>query len=250
MRRPLVVGNWKMNGTQRSIAELLNGLLERWQGVHQAEVGVCAPYVYLGQVASQLGQSNIQLGAQDVSQHENGAHTGDISAVMLADLHCDFVIVGHSERRDHHRESSQLVADKFAAAQDAKLTPILCVGESLAQREGNQALDVIRQQLQAVIELAGVDAFNHAIVAYEPVWAIGTGRTATPEQAQEVHRFIREQLGRAGSTTRILYGGSVKSGNAAELFRQPDIDGGLVGGASLDAEEFSRICQAAELPAD
>lgn len=249
MRRPLVVGNWKMNGTRRSIAELLDGLLQRWQGVHQAEVGVCAPFVYLDQVAKQLAGSNIRFGSQDLSQHDNGAYTGEISAAMLADLQCDFAIVGHSERRDYHRESSELVAEKFIAAQGAELTPILCVGESLAQRENGETLDVIRAQLQAVIDRAGLEAFDRAVVAYEPVWAIGTGRTATPEQAQEVHRFIRQQLAAAGPATRILYGGSVKSGNAQELFGQPDIDGGLVGGASLDAEEFGRICQAAELPA-
>lgn len=249
MRRPLVVGNWKMNGTKHSVAVLLEGLLERWQGVHQSELAVCAPYVYLEQVGRQLTESNIQFGAQDVSPYEHGAYTGDVSAAMLSDMLCHFVIVGHSERRQYYSESSQLVAKKFAAAIDAKLTPILCIGESLAQREAEETLVVIREQLQAVIDLVGLERFSQAVVAYEPLWAIGTGRTATPEQAQEVHQFIREQLGSVGAVTRILYGGSVKSSNARDLFQQPDIDGGLVGGASLDAQEFSLICEAAELPA-
>jgi triosephosphate isomerase (TIM) len=248
MRRPLVVGNWKMNGTGRGIAELLEKLLKHWQGTQQTEVAVCPSYVYLEQVARQLAKSTIQLGAQDVSQYDNGAYTGDISAAMLSDMACSFVIVGHSERRQYYSESNQLVARKFAAAMNARLTPILCVGESLAQREVGETLSVIREQLQAVIDLVDVEQFEHAVVAYEPVWAIGTGLTATPEQAQEVHRFIREQLGReqAGAVTRILYGGSVKPDNAEALFQQPDIDGGLVGGASLNAQEFSLICQAAE----
>ncbi|MEX1031895.1 MAG: triose-phosphate isomerase [Cellvibrionaceae bacterium] len=250
MRRPLVVGNWKMNGTKQSVAELLDGLLARWQGVHRAEVAVCAPYVHLYQVARQLAESNIHFGAQDVSQYDNGAYTGDISAAMLSDMFCHFVIVGHSERRQYYSEGNRLVAKKFAVAVAAKLTPILCIGESLAQREADDTLEVISEQLHAVIDQVGVDKFTHAIVAYEPVWAIGTGRTATPEQAQEVHRFIRQQLGDVGAATRIIYGGSVKRSNAVELFRQPDIDGGLIGGASLDPAEFTVICQAAELPSD
>lgn len=246
MRRPLVVGNWKMNGTKQSVADLINGLLAAWQGVHRAEVGVCAPFVHLHQVARQLAESNIALGAQDVSQHENGAYTGDISATMLSDMFCHFVIVGHSERRQYHQESSELVAKKFVAAVEQKLTPILCVGETLQQRDADQTLPVIEKQLQAVLNTVDSAIMNRAVVAYEPIWAIGTGRTATPEQAEEVHAFIRQQLGSEGNDTRILYGGSVKPTNARELFQQPNIDGGLVGGASLVAEDFVSICRAAE----
>lgn len=235
-----------MNGSKQSVADLINGLLAAWQGVHKAEVGVCAPYVHLGQVARQLAESNITFGAQDVSQFENGAYTGDISAAMLSDMFCHFVIVGHSERRQYHKESNALVARKFVAAAEAKMTPILCVGETLEQRESEQTLPVIEAQLQAVFDEVDMSAFNHAVIAYEPVWAIGTGLTATPEQAEEVHAFIRQQLGDVGDNTRILYGGSVKASNALELFQQHNIDGGLVGGASLNAEEFINICRAAE----
>lgn len=246
MRRPLVVGNWKMNGTKQSVAELINGLLKAWQGVHQAEVAVCAPYVYLEEVARQLVESNISFGAQDVSHFDNGAYTGDISAAMLADMFCQFVIVGHSERRHYYKESNDLVAMKFAAAVEAKLTPILCVGETLEQRDADQTLTVIGEQLQAVVEFLEPTIIRHVVIAYEPVWAIGTGRTATPEQAEEVHAFIRQQFGKEGDNIRILYGGSVKANNARELFQQPNIDGGLVGGASLNAHEFIDICRAAE----
>lgn len=248
MRRPLVVGNWKMNGTKRSVAGLLDGLLARWHGMHQAEVAVCSAFVHLGQLGRQLQESNIQIGAQDVSQYGDGAYTGDISAAMLSDMFCDYVIVGHSERREYHRETDDIVAEKFAVAQDAKLTPILCVGESLAERDAGKALDVIGRQIDAVVERVGLDQLTRAVIAYEPIWAIGTGRTATPEQAEEVHAFIREKLGDTGSTTRILYGGSVKPNNAAELFGQKNIDGGLVGGASLNTDDFIEICLAADLP--
>jgi triosephosphate isomerase len=246
MPRPLVVGNWKMNGTRRSTADLLEGLLQRWQGVHKVEVAVCVPFVYLAQVGRQLADSHIRFGAQDLSPHENGAYTGDTSAAMLSDMFCSFVIVGHSERRSIHGESNELVADKVAAALAARMTPIICVGESLEQRESNQTLQVVERQLQAVADRVGTEQFARAVIAYEPVWAIGTGRTATPEQAQEVHGFIRSQLGTRAAETPIIYGGSVKPDNAESLFRQADIDGGLIGGASLDAEQFSQICQAAE----
>lgn len=246
MRRPLVVGNWKMHGSLVENRSLVEGFLSRWQGLHQVEVGVCPPAVYIGQVAQLLDASNVAVGAQDVSWAESGAFTGEIAAPMLSDVGCRFAIVGHSERRDYHAESSELVAKKFVAAQAAGLTPILCVGETLVQREAEETLDVISAQLKAVIDLAGRQAMSGSVIAYEPVWAIGTGLTATPEQAQEVHEFIREQLGAVGSGIRILYGGSVKPGNAEQLFAQNDIDGALVGGASLDGEDFFRICQAAE----
>ncbi|TQV74510.1 triose-phosphate isomerase [Exilibacterium tricleocarpae] len=246
MRRPLIVGNWKMNGSRSRNAELLGALLSRWQGVHQAEVGVCSPSVYLQQLADCLTGSNIWVGAQDVSPHDSGAYTGEVSAAMLAEMDCHYVIVGHSERREYHGETDALVAQKFAAAQKADIVPILCVGETLAQRDAGDALVVIGEQLKVVIEACGRDAFSQAVIAYEPVWAIGTGRTATPKQAQEVHAFIRDQLGEQGLGVRILYGGSVKGANAADLFAETDIDGALVGGASLKAEEFIEICRAAE----
>lgn len=246
MRRPLIVGNWKMNGSRSGNAELLGQLLSRWQGVHQAEVGVCAPFVYLQQLADCLSGSNIFAGAQDISAHGSGAYTGEVSGAMLAEMDCHYVIVGHSERREYHGESDTLVARKFAAAQKAELVPILCVGEALAQRDAGEALVVIGEQLKAVVDSCGRDAFAKAVVAYEPIWAIGTGRTATPQQAQEVHAFIRDQLGDQGLGVRILYGGSVKATNAADLFGETDIDGALVGGASLKAEDFISICRAAE----
>lgn len=246
MRRPLIVGNWKMNGSRSGNAELLGQLLSRWQGVHQAEVGVCAPFVYLQQLADCLSGSNIFAGAQDISAYGSGAYTGEVSGAMLAEMDCHYVIVGHSERREYHGESDALVARKFAAAQKAELVPILCVGEALAQRDAGEALVVIGEQLKAVVDSCGRDAFAKAVVAYEPIWAIGTGRTATPQQAQEVHAFIRDQLGDQGLGVRILYGGSVKATNAADLFGETDIDGALVGGASLKAEDFISICRAAE----
>jgi len=246
MRRSLVVANWKMNGSLAANRQLLEAFFSRWQGVHQAEVAVCPPSVYLAQVGQLLSSSNVELGAQDVSSHDSGAFTGESSALMLAELNCKFVLVGHSERREYHAETNKLIAEKFVAAQAQGLTPILCVGETLEQRDADETLLTIGEQLKAVIDIAGRDAMTRAVVAYEPVWAIGTGLTATPLQAQEVHQYIREQLGYAGEAVRVLYGGSVKPNNAAELFSQADIDGALVGGASLSAEDFYSICQAAE----
>ncbi len=219
--------------------------------MHQAEVVVCSSFVHLGQLGRQLQESNIQIGAQDVSQYDDGAYTGDVSASMLSDMFCHYVIVGHSERREYHKETDAVVAEKFAAAQNAKMTPILCVGETLAERDNGEALTVIGRQLKAIIDRVGLEKLTRAVIAYEPIWAIGTGRTATPEQAEEVHAFIREQLvseSGTGTTTRLLYGGSVKPDNAAELFSQKNIDGGLVGGASLNTNDFLEICQAADLP--
>lgn len=246
MRRPLVVANWKMNGCLASNRERLQSFLTMWKGVHQAEVAVCPPAIYLSQAAELLAQSNIGLGAQDVSAADEGAYTGEVSAIMLADIGCQFALVGHSERREYHAESDALIAKKFVAAQRSKLTPVLCVGETLVQREADETLVVVGEQLKAVVDLAGRHAMTSAVVAYEPVWAIGTGLTATPEQAQEVHAYIRDQLGAIGAGVRILYGGSVKPSNAEELFSQDDIDGALVGGASLVSNDFYNICQAAE----
>lgn len=231
-----------MHGSSESIAVLVSGLL---QVKPVADVAVFPPYVYLPQVIKALADSIIGVGAQNVSEQQQGAYTGEVSADMLKDIGCHYVIVGHSERRTLYGESDQQVADKFIAAQSRGLVPILCVGETLAQREQGETLAVIARQLDAVTEAAGLEAVCKAVIAYEPVWAIGTGKTATADQAQEVHQAIRQRLGAMADSTRVLYGGSVKASNAAELFAQPDIDGALVGGASLDSTEFSEICKLA-----
>ena len=243
-RRKLVVGNWKMNGTRVANIELLAAI--RAEGPFAAEVAVCAPFPYLADVALSLQGSAIGSGAQDCSAHESGAYTGEVSAAMLAEYGCRYVIVGHSERRAYHAESDQLVADKAKIALAKGLTPIVCVGETLAERETGQTDAVVKRQLAAVIHQLAHCA-GEIVVAYEPVWAIGTGKTATPEQAQAVHALLRAQLkaasGKAGEM-KILYGGSVKADNAATLFSQADIDGGLIGGASLKASDFVAICRA------
>jgi triosephosphate isomerase len=214
------------------------------------DVLLLPPFPYIADLASQPANRGIAFGAQDVSEHASGAYTGEVSAAMLKDIGCTFVLAGHSERRQYHAESDDLVARKFVAAQGAGLVPILCVGETLDERDGGATESVIARQLDAVVARAGIGAFATAVLAYEPVWAIGTGRTATPEQAGAVHRFIRDKLaaldGRIAGSLRILYGGSVKPSNAAELFGQPDVDGGLIGGASLVAEDFLAICRAAD----
>lgn len=244
-RRKLVAGNWKMHGSRAANAALLEGLLgARPFG---ADVAVCVPFPYLADVAVRLVGSGVGWGAQDCSAHAQGAYTGEVSAAMLRDLGCSWAIVGHSERRAYHAESDELVAAKAGAALGCGLTPIVCVGETLEQREAGQTEAVVRRQLAAVVDALGQDA-GRMVVAYEPVWAIGTGRTATPEQAQAVHALLRAQLQAAAlpaGTIRILYGGSVKPDNAATLFAQPDIDGGLIGGASLNAADFAAICRAA-----
>ncbi|MBK9685785.1 MAG: triose-phosphate isomerase [Betaproteobacteria bacterium] len=245
MQRKLVVGNWKMHGSRPANAELLAALLAARP--FGADVAVCVPFVYLNETAATLAGSDLRWGAQDVSAHEQGAYTGEVSAAMLAECGCRYAIVGHSERRAYHAESDQLVAEKAQAALARGVTPVVCVGETLAEREAGQTEEVVKRQLSAVIhQLAHCAA--EMVVAYEPVWAIGTGRTASPEQAQAVHAVLRAQLqaatGRAASM-RILYGGSVKPDNAATLFTQPDIDGGLIGGASLKAADFIAICRAA-----
>jgi len=245
MRRQLVVGNWKMNGSHAGNAELLAGL--KAAGPWVAEVAVCVPYPYLAEVALGLQDGAIGWGAQDCSAHESGAYTGEVAASMLAEFGCRYVIVGHSERRAHHGESDQLVAEKAKVALAHRLTPIVCVGETLADREAGRTADVVKRQMSAVIHVIG-HCVPQIVVAYEPVWAIGTGRTASPEQAQEVHALLRAQLQAASphaGDMRILYGGSVKADNAAALFAQRDIDGGLIGGASLKAAEFAAICRAA-----
>lgn len=247
MRIPLVVGNWKMHGTLTGNAALLRAIREGVRG--RTETAVCVPYPYLAQAKEILADRDLTWGAQDVSEHAAGAWTGEVSGGMLADFSCRYVLIGHSERRTHFGDTDAVVGAKFAAARAAGLIPILCVGETLAEREAGVTGEVVARQLDAVLAANGRDAFAHAVVAYEPVWAIGTGRTATPAQAQEVHALIRARLssadGKIGEQLRILYGGSVKPGNAAEIFAQPDIDGGLIGGASLVAEDFLAICAAA-----
>lgn len=248
MRRKLVAGNWKMHGSQAVNAELLQGVRAGAAGL-KAEVAVCVPYPYLDQARQALVGSNVAWGAQDVSEHAQGAYTGEVSAAMLADFGCRYVIVGHSERRSYYGDTDAVVAAKFEAAQKGGLVPILCVGETLDEREMNITADVVTRQLDAVIARCGVAALAKAVVAYEPVWAIGTGRTATPQQAQEVHALIRARVARDDAAVaaglRILYGGSMKPNNAAELMAQPDIDGGLIGGASLVASDFIAICATA-----
>ncbi|MEZ5671151.1 MAG: triose-phosphate isomerase [Thiotrichaceae bacterium] len=250
MRQSLVVGNWKMYGTTASIQNLLDGIKQGMAQVQHAQVGVCPPFVYLQMVAELLKGTVIHWGVQNVSNEAVGAFTGEIAANMLNDFSCTYVIVGHSERRHIYGESSQLVAQKFAKAQAANLIPILCVGELLAEREAGNTEQVVAQQLDAVLSTQGIKVFEKAVIAYEPVWAIGTGKTASPQQAQEVHTFIRQLLAKhdatVAETVQILYGGSVKPSNAAEIFQQPDVDGGLIGGASLKADEFLAICQAAK----
>ena len=236
-----------MHGSLATNLGLLQAVRDGVKG--QAEVAVCVPYPYLAQARAVLEGSAVAWGAQDVSEHAQGAFTGEVSGAMLADFGCRVVLVGHSERRSFYGDTDALVAAKFAAAQKAGLIPVLCVGESLAEREAGVTGDVVTRQIDAVLEKNGIEAFARAVVAYEPVWAIGTGRTASPEQAQEVHALIRARFARGNAEVaaglRILYGGSVKANNATELFGQPDIDGGLIGGASLVAADFLAICAAA-----
>lgn len=250
MRHKLVAGNWKMFGSLIQNEPLLNAVAAGTANMLGVNCAVCVPFPYLAQVQQLLRGSRVAWGAQDVHQLDQGAYTGEVSATMLRDFGCRHVIVGHSERRSLYGESSQLVAEKFAAAQKAGLAPILCVGETLAQRESGVTEAVVAEQLDAVTALLGVQALRNAVLAYEPVWAIGTGKTATPEQAQAVHEYIRRRIaGRDAQIAEglcILYGGSVKAANAAELFAMPDIDGGLVGGASLVAEDFLAICRAGQ----
>lgn len=250
MRRKLVVGNWKMHGKRADIAKLLTDLQRLLPDSPRADIAVCPPFVYLPAVQQQLSGSAMSWGAQNVSTALQGAFTGEVSASMLSDFDCTYAIVGHSERRQLFGESNAVAADKALVCLQQGLTPIVCVGESRAEREADATLAIIAAQLDAVFARLNAAELAQTVIAYEPVWAIGTGLTATPEQAQAVHAFIRQQLAQRGAavadTVRILYGGSVKADSAAALFAQPDIDGGLVGGASLNAEEFAAICKAAE----
>lgn len=247
MRRPMVAGNWKMHGTRAMAGELVAAIAAGLPA--GVDVVVLPPFPYLDGMIAAHGGTGLAFGAQDLSEHAQGAYTGEVSGAMLHDIGCRHVLVGHSERRQFHAESDAQVAAKFVAAQAAGLVPILCVGETLAEREADATEAVIGRQLDVVVALAGVAAFATAVVAYEPVWAIGTGRTASPDQAQAVHAFMRGKFaGRdatIASSLRLLYGGSVKPANAAELFGRPDVDGGLIGGASLVAADFRAICAAA-----
>lgn len=249
-KQKLVIGNWKMNGSSAANASLLRSVLpviSRFEGV---EIAICPPYPYLTTVADLLDDSAVSLGAQNLSSQLSGAHTGEVSASMLHDIGCRFVLVGHSERRALYSEDDDLVAKKFATALRAGLIPVLCIGETLAQRQRGETEGIVTTQLGAVLKVVGIQDLAKGVIAYEPIWAIGTGETATPEQAQAVHRHIREWLANedraVAEDCRILYGGSVKADNAELLFKQPDIDGGLIGGASLDSMSFAAICWAAQ----
>ena len=248
MRQTLVAGNWKMNGSLEANQKLIEGVKAGVAEGVNAEVAVCPPAIYIPQVAELLAGTDISWGGQDLSQEASGAFTGQISASMLLDLKCKYVIVGHSERRTINGETDKLVAEKFVTAQSAGLKPILCIGELLEEREAGDTETVVARQLDAVINKAGMQALGEGVIAYEPVWAIGTGKTATPQQAQDVHAFIRQRLANndagVAEKIQILYGGSVKPDNAAELFSMADIDGGLIGGASLEADSFLGICSA------
>lgn len=250
MRETLVAGNWKMHGNLVENKQLLDAVVKGVAGFQHGEFSVCVPYPYLLSVQSALKNSNVSWGAQNVSQHEKGAYTGEVSTSMLQDFGCRYVIVGHSERRAIFNEDNSTVALKYAAVENAKLIPILCVGETLEQRESGVTEQIIASQLDAIIAESGVNSLGQSVVAYEPVWAIGTGKTATPQQAQDIHSFIRKKIASQNENVAadllILYGGSVKANNAAELFAMPDIDGGLIGGASLVAEDFISICQATQ----
>ncbi len=249
MRGMLVAGNWKMNASLQSIETLINGIKQGLESVSEnCGVVVCPPSIYISKVNELTQGSRILLGAQNVCEEDKGAFTGEVAGTMIKEFNCTYAIVGHSERRNIYRETDELVAKRFAAARRAGIIPILCVGELLEEREAGNTEDIVGKQLDAVLALEGIDAFADAVIAYEPVWAIGTGKTATPDQAQEVHAFIRSKL--AGISKDIAnniilqYGGSVNGANAEELFAMEDIDGGLIGGAALKAEEFLKICAA------
>ena len=250
MRQVMVAGNWKMNGSSESVKELMAAIKDGLASVTKAELVVCPPAIYIPRVSGAADGTAVKVGSQNVCDEDKGAFTGEISADMLKDAGCEYAIVGHSERRALYGESDELVARRFAAARRNGIKPIFCIGESLQERETGVTNDVCSRQIDAVIALEGVAALADGVIAYEPVWAIGTGKTASPEQAQEVHAFIRGKIAALNADVaaglRILYGGSMNPGNAKDLISQPDIDGGLIGGASLNANDFLAIAQAAE----
>ena len=249
MRRPFVAGNWKMNGSREHARDLVAGVCEGARGLPQADVGVCPPFVYVTDAGAAIGDGPVRLGAQNCAAEEHGAFTGEVSARMLADVGCSFVLAGHSERRTLYGESDTEVAGKAEVALGCGLTPVVCVGETLAEREADRTEATVARQLDAVLDRLDRDALSRIVIAYEPVWAIGTGRTASPAQANAVHAFLRARVAarapNAAPGLRIIYGGSVKPENAAGIFAEPDVDGGLIGGASLDAAQFIEICRAA-----
>jgi len=250
MRTPLVMGNWKLNGTKESVSTLIKGLESAADAATNVEVAVCPPAIFIEQVANLVASNSIEFGAQDVSTNVSGAYTGETSPVMVKEFGAKYSLVGHSERRQYHNETDAVVAAKFVAIQAHGLVPVLCIGETLEEREANVTSTVVETQLKAVVDVAGIDALTNCVIAYEPVWAIGTGKVATSEQAQEVHAHIRSWLAEQNKVVaekvQILYGGSVKAASAKELFSQPDIDGGLVGGAALIIEEFVGIIEGAK----
>jgi len=250
MRTPIVMGNWKLNGSKESITALIKGFEAAADAATNVEVAVCPPAIYIDLVANLCADNSIEFGAQDVSTQVSGAFTGETSTVMVKEFGAKYSLVGHSERRQYHNETNELVAEKFVAIQANGLVPVLCIGETLEQREADVTTDIVDAQIKAVIDLAGIDALANCVIAYEPVWAIGTGKVATSAQAQEVHAHIRswlaEQSKVVAEKVQILYGGSVKAASAKELFSQPDIDGGLVGGAALIVEEFVGIIEGAK----
>lgn len=249
MRQPLVAGNWKLNGSLQTISELVSGITNQLSAVAVAELAVCPPFIYLNYLQQLLDGVDISLGAQDCSDQESGAYTGEVAATMIKEFNCKYIIVGHSERRHIYGETNKMVAIKFAQVKKNNLVPILCVGETLQDREGGDTEVIITKQLDVILERLGIEGFENAVIAYEPVWAIGTGQTATPDQAQEVHAYIRNKLDTLNkdiaTKIRILYGGSMKPDNAKQLLGQNDIDGGLIGGAALKAEDFIAIAAAA-----
>ena len=250
MRQKLVMGNWKLNGTKESVNTLVNALLAPVNAATNVEVAVCAPAIFIGTVEALAKGSALQYGSEDCDVHTSGAFTGENSPVMIKEFGCKYAIVGHSERREYHNETNEVVAAKYEAAQAAGLIPVLCIGESLAQFEAGKTADVVKTQLKAVIDKCGIKSFEKAVIAYEPIWAIGTGKTATPEIAQNVHAQIRSFLASfdadVAAKVQVLYGGSCNAKTAPELFKQPDIDGGLVGGASLKPADFAAIIEAAK----
>ncbi|MBC8945585.1 MULTISPECIES: triose-phosphate isomerase [Xenorhabdus] len=249
MRHPLVMGNWKLNGSTHMVNDLITGLRKELSNIDGCDVAIAPPTVYVSLAKSALAGSRIALGAQDVGVNLSGAFTGETSAEMLKDVGARYIIIGHSERRTYHKESDEFIAKKFAVLKEQGLIPVLCIGETEQENEAGQTETVCARQIDAVLNTLGAEAFEGAIIAYEPVWAIGTGKSATPAQAQAVHKFIRDHIAKQDAAIAeqviIQYGGSVNAGNAAELFTQPDIDGALVGGASLKADAFAVIVKAA-----
>ncbi|MBC8211989.1 MAG: triose-phosphate isomerase [Gammaproteobacteria bacterium] len=249
MRRTLIAGNWKMNGSLSSLETLINGIKEGLADVKNADMAVCPPAIYIPRVSELIGDASIGLGSQNICDQESGAFTGELAPSMLKEFNCNYAIIGHSERRSLYAESDELVARRFAMAVKSGITPLFCIGETLDEREAGVTQDVVSRQLDAVINTQGIEALAQCVIAYEPVWAIGTGKTASPEQAQAVHAFIRGKLAALNTSVadkvQILYGGSMNAANAAELLSQPDIDGGLIGGASLKAVDFLAIGKAA-----